>query len=136
MRFDTKISIAVRDDLLTWQKLNVTAFLASAVAGCLPEVVGQPYEDGSGNKYLAMYRQPVVVYATDGPGLAQAHAKALSRGLDMAIYTEDMFKTDNDDDNRAAVRSVAAEALPFVGIVVYGPRNVVDKVFKGFALHS
>ena len=47
-----------------------------------------------------------------------------------------MFKTDNDDDNRAAVRAVAAEALPFVGIVVYGPRNAVDKVFKGLALHS
>lgn len=106
------------------------------MAGGLPEVVGRPYEDGSGNKYLAMYRQPVVVYATDGPGLAQAHAKALSRGLDMAIYTEDMFKTDNDDDNRAAVRSVAVEALQFVGIVVYGPRNAVDKVFKGLALHT
>ena len=28
MRFDTKIAIAVREDLATWQKLNVTAFLA------------------------------------------------------------------------------------------------------------
>jgi hypothetical protein len=36
MRFDTKIAIAVREDLATWQKLNVTAFLASAVAGGVP----------------------------------------------------------------------------------------------------
>src|SRR5215831_6725871 len=28
MRFDTKIAIAVREDLAVWQKLNVTAFLA------------------------------------------------------------------------------------------------------------
>jgi hypothetical protein len=33
MRFDTKIAIAVREDLATWQKLNVTAFLASAAGG-------------------------------------------------------------------------------------------------------
>ncbi|GAB3882284.1 hypothetical protein GCM10027612_12640 [Microbispora bryophytorum subsp. camponoti] len=33
MRFDTKIGIVVRGDLAVWQKLNVTAFLASAVAG-------------------------------------------------------------------------------------------------------
>ena len=33
MRFETKIAIALRADLLAWQKLNVTAFLASAIAG-------------------------------------------------------------------------------------------------------
>ena len=27
MRFETKIAIAVREDLAVWQKLNVTAFL-------------------------------------------------------------------------------------------------------------
>ena len=32
MRFDTKIAIAVRSDLAVWQKLNVTAFLASGIA--------------------------------------------------------------------------------------------------------
>jgi len=32
MRFDTKIAIVLRDDLETWQKLNVTAFLSSGIA--------------------------------------------------------------------------------------------------------
>ncbi len=32
IRFDTKIAIAVRGDLEPWQKLNVTAFLASGIA--------------------------------------------------------------------------------------------------------
>ncbi len=57
MRFDTKIAIAVREDLAVWQKLNVTAFLASAVAGGRPEVIGERYQDGSGNLYLRG-RQP------------------------------------------------------------------------------
>ena len=33
MRFETKIAIAIQTDLPAWQKLNVTAFLASAIAG-------------------------------------------------------------------------------------------------------
>jgi hypothetical protein len=37
MRFDTKIGIVVREDLAIWQKLNVTAFLASGVAGGVGE---------------------------------------------------------------------------------------------------
>jgi hypothetical protein len=33
MAFETKIVIIIRDDLLIWQKLNVTAFLMSGISG-------------------------------------------------------------------------------------------------------
>jgi hypothetical protein len=32
MIFDTPVAIAVRDDLPVWEKLNVTAFLATGIA--------------------------------------------------------------------------------------------------------
>jgi hypothetical protein len=136
MRFDTKIGIVIREDLAVWQRLNVTAFLASAVAGGVPEVIGQPYEDGSGNFYLPMFRQPVLVYAADAAGLSRTHGRALGHDLPVAVYIEEMFKTGNDDDNRAAVRAVAPGELPLVGMAVYGPKNAVDKVLKGLSLHS
>ena len=53
----------------------------------------------------------------------------------MAIYTMDMFTTGNDDDNRAVVRAVPAAELSFAGLAVHGPRNAVDKIFKGATLH-
>jgi hypothetical protein len=130
----TKIAIAVRADLQPWQKLNVTAFLASGIAATA-EVMGKPYEDESGNTYLELFRQPVVVYAADGPALSQAHQRALARAMPMAIYTMDMFTTGHDDDNRAVVRAVAAADLQFAGLALHGPRNAVDKVFKGATLH-
>jgi hypothetical protein len=55
--------------------------------------------------------------------------------MDIAVYIEDMFKTGNDQDNRNTVRAVTAEAMPLVGLAVYGPTNAVDKVFKGLPLH-
>jgi len=135
IRFDTKIAIAVRADLEPWQKLNVTAFLASGIAANAEDIMGKPYEDGSGNTYLELFRQPVVVYAADGLALSQAHQRALARGMQMAIYTMDMFATGNDDDNRAVVRVVPAGQLQFAGLALHGPRNAVDKVFKGATLH-
>jgi hypothetical protein len=135
MRFDTKIAIVVRDDLATWQKLNVTAFLASAVAGGVEGVMGKPYEDASANRYLEMFRQPVLVFTGDAAALTTTHQRALARGLPTAVYTEELFGTDNDDDNRAAVRAVDAADLNLVGIAIYGPRNAVDKICKGLALH-
>ena len=135
MRFDTKIAIVVRGDLPVWQKLNVTAFLASGVAGGIPGLVGKPYEDASGNGYLEMFRQPVLVYAADSEAIAGAHRRALARNLPAAVYTHELFATDNDDDNRAAVLEVSAENLNLAGLAVHGPRNVVDKVLTGLALH-
>ena len=135
IRFDTKVAIAVRGDLEPWQKLNVTAFLASGIAASIGDVIGKPYEDGSGQQYLEMFRQPVLVFAADRPLLSTVRERAAGRGLPTAIYTADLFATGNDDDNRAAVRAAATEDLNLVGVAVYGPRNGVDKVFKGAVLH-
>lgn len=135
MRFDTKIAIAVREDLAAWQKLNVTAFLASGIAADAPEIVGKPYEDGDGHEYLALFGQPVVVYAASAEQLSAAHRKGLDRGLALAVYTAEMFATGNDEDNRAVVRAVSTGDLRFAGIATRGPRNAVDKVCKGMRLH-
>jgi hypothetical protein len=135
MRFDTKIAIAVRGDLAVWQKLNVTAFLASAVAGGRPEVIGERYLDASGQEYLPVFRQPVLVYGASKEQLTTVRARALARDLDVAVYIEEMFKTGNDEDNRAAVRAVEGSELALVGLATYGPKNALDKVLKGLALH-
>jgi hypothetical protein len=136
IRFDTKIAIAVRADLETWQQLNVTAFLASGIAAGVEGIIGKPYEDASGNTYLELFREPVLVFAADARTLSQVHQRALARAMPMAVYTMDMFATGNDDDNRAVVRAVAAADLQFAGLALHGPRNAVDKVFKGVSLHS
>ncbi|MBB5933226.1 DUF2000 family protein [Streptomyces zagrosensis] len=136
MRFDTKIAVVVRDDLASWQKLNVTAFLSSGIAHCADEIVGKPYADGSGNDYLPMFREPVLVYAADAPALSRTRTRALTRGVATALYPMELFATDNDDDNRAAVLAIRAEDLDLAGIAVRGPRAAVDKVIRGLRLHG
>jgi hypothetical protein len=135
VRFDTKISVVLRDDLLTWQRLNVTAFLISGIAAAVPELIGEPYEDADGTPYLAMFRQPVVVLSGSKELLTAAHTRVLARGLPRSIYTSDLFATNNDRDNRAAVRAVPQTALDLVGLATHGPRNAVDKIFKGAQMH-
>jgi hypothetical protein len=135
VRFSTKIAVLLRDDLETWQRLNVTAFLVSGLGAAEPEVVGQPYADADGNTYLAMFRQPVLVFQGTKDVICTAHQRALSRGTPMSVFTADLFATTNDDDNRAAVSAIPAEKLDLVGLAVYGPRNVVDRITKGAVMH-
>ncbi|WP_055588385.1 DUF2000 domain-containing protein [Peterkaempfera griseoplana] len=135
VRFDTKIAVLLRDDLEPWQRLNVTAFLVSGLGTVSPEVVGEPYADADGTAYLPMFRQPVLVFQGSKETLTAAHGRALSRSLPTAVFTSDLFGTGNDRDNRAAVRAVSGNQLDLVGVVVYGPRNAVDKVLKGAQMH-
>jgi hypothetical protein len=136
MHFETKIAIVVRADLAVWQQLNVTAFLASGIAAAFGDTIGKPYEDGSGNRYLELFRQPVLVYAGDVASLGTVRERTVGEGMATAIYTEDMFSTGHDEANRAVVRDVPAADLRLAGVAVYGPRNAVDKVCKGLSLHS
>ena len=130
-----KIAVVVRDDLAPWQALNVTAFLVSGIGTGLPHVVGEPYLDGSGARYLPMFGHPVLVFAADAAALARAAGRARARGLAVAVYTDDLFATDNDVDNRAAVAKVTTEDLALAGIAVAGPRRDVDKAVDKLRLH-
>ena len=135
IRFDTKIAVLLRDDLAGWQRLNVTAFLVSGIAGTHPEVVGEAYEDADGQTYLPMFRQPVLVFEGSKEFMRTAHERALRRGIEHSVFTQELFATGNDRDNRAEVKAVRTEELDLVGIAVYGPKNAVDKTLKGAAMH-
>jgi hypothetical protein len=135
VQLDTKIAVVLRDDLAVWQKTNVTAFLVSGIAGTVPGVVGEPYRDASGNQYLPMFVQPVLVYEADGTALRRAYERALSRGVTPAIYTSDLFATNHDEANRAAVSSVPAEDLDLVGLALRAERKTVDKIVDRLRFH-
>ena len=136
-RFDTKVVVVLSEDLAPWQELNVTAFLMSGIATSAPDLIGAPYRDGEGTEYLPMLREPVLVMSADTELLRKARSKASARdAVDLAIYTRELFTTDHDEANRAAVAAVAAADLDLVGIAVRGPRNAVDRVVKGARFHD
>jgi hypothetical protein len=135
MQFETKIAVVLLDDLAVWQKANVTAFLVSGIAGTEPETIGEPYEDGSGNRYLPMFREPVLVFAADAPGLRRAYERALERGVELAIYTRELFATGHDEANRGAVAAVTADELELVGIAMWADRKLVDRVLDKLRPH-
>jgi hypothetical protein len=135
-QFDTKIAIVLDEQLAGWQEANVTAFLMSGIAATDPGLVGEPYIDGSGNRYLPMCRQPIMVYAADRAGLRRAYERAMAREVErLAVFTYDLFATPHDQANRAAVASVSAPELDFAGIALHADRKTVDKVLDKLRPH-
>ncbi|MEF2070123.1 DUF2000 domain-containing protein [Consotaella aegiceratis] len=134
--FDTKVAILVLEDLETWQKLNVTAFLATGIAHEAPEAMGEPYEDAAGRQHARLLGQPMLIFAASGETLQRAYRQAIDRGLARAVYVRAMFATGHDAANREVFKAEPADAPDLVGIALRGPRKDVDKATKGAKLHS
>jgi hypothetical protein len=131
MIYNTKTALVVRVDLRPWQLTNVAAFLSGRLAGTYPEIVGEPYRDGDGRLYTPMIREPIFVYGATSAELTRTHGRAVNRGIRFAIYTEPLFKTTNDVDNRANVAATPTAALDLVGLGLHADRKIIDKITGG-----
>ncbi len=72
MIFETKVAILVREDLAMWQKLNVTAFLATGIAGAAPDALGEPYSDAMGRQHARLLGQPMLIFVATAETLRLA----------------------------------------------------------------
>ncbi|MCA0200181.1 MAG: DUF2000 family protein [Proteobacteria bacterium] len=133
--FDTKIAIVVREDLATWQKLNVTAFLMSGVVGAAPQIIGEPYRDAANNTYSSLCVQPIIVLAADAAALKTIHTRALERQVPHGLYIEEMFSTGHDAANRAVFAQHGPGDAKVVGIALREEKKIVDKITKGARMH-
>jgi hypothetical protein len=77
----------------------------------------------------------VLVYEADGLALRRAYERAMSRDVELAVYTQELFATGHDEANRAEVAAVAAEDLDLVGIAFRAERKLVDKVVDRLRFH-
>jgi hypothetical protein len=134
---DNKIVIIVRDDLKNWQKLNITAFLASAVAIEFPELHGRHLVTASGNNYLPFLKQPVLVYKADDVNQMQrVFKRAKERELHIGIYSSQLFETMTEQDNLDVTARHTDDEQDLVGLIVYGESKKVNKAIDGLKFHD
>lgn len=134
--YDKKIAIVIKSDLQDWQKLNVTAFLASAVAIQFPETHGKNFTNASGSTYLPFIKHPILVYKADtDEQLRRAFNRGKERGLETGIYTKPLFSTKNEEGNHTEMAKSTDEDQDLVGIVLYGENKKVDRALDGLKFH-
>jgi len=134
---ENKIVIIIRDDLKTWQKLNVTAFLAGAIAIEFPELHGRHLITASGHTYLPFFRQPVLVYKADDVNQMQrVFKRAKERELNVGIYPSQLFNTMNEQDNLDETALHTDDEQDLVGLAIYGENKKMNKAIDGLKFHD
>jgi hypothetical protein len=135
--YENKIAVVLSSDLAYWQKLNVTAFLASSVAIEFRETHGAPLVSASGTVYLPFLKHPVLIYAAEtDEQIKRAFKRARERDLHIGVYTKGLFATKNEEGNLAEVAKHTDDELDLAGIIIYGENKKVDKAIDKLKFHS
>lgn len=135
--YENKIAVVLLNKLAPWQKINVTAFLASAIAIAFPETHGAPLISASGTQYLPFIKHPVLVYAAETEEqLKRAFNRATERGLHIGVYTKSLFATKNEQGNVTEIAKQTDDELDLAGIIVYGENKRVDKAIDKLKFHA
>ena len=135
--YENKIAIVIHEGLADWQKINVTAFLASSIAIAFPETHGAPLVSASGTSYLPFLKHPILVYTAESDEkLKRAFSRAQERGLHIGVYTRELFATKNEEGNLKEIARQEDADLNLAGIVIYGENKKVDKAVDKLRFHS
>jgi hypothetical protein len=134
--YDNKIALVIKNDLQTWQKLNVASFLASSIAIKFPETHGKAFINASNSEYLPFIKHPVLIYKADTDAeIVRAFSRAKERQLHIGIYTEPLFTTKNEEENHIQIAQCTDESQVLVGIAIYGEIKKVNKAIDGLKFH-
>jgi hypothetical protein len=136
MQFETKIIIAVRDDLKPWQELNITAFLMSGIVAENHNIIGQRYRDSEGNDYSEISGQPIIILYGSSNVLRNMRMRALSREVNTAVYIEEMFETDHDEANRLAFSQHGTDEGNTVRVAYIADKKIAYKISKSAKMHK
>ena len=128
VQFDTKLAVVLRDDLARLAEDERDGLPRERDRGERARRRRRAVPGRVGQEYLPMFVQPVLVYEADAAALRRAYERAMSRDVELAVYTHELFETGHDEANRAAVAAVPADELDLVGIAFRADRKVVDKV--------
>jgi hypothetical protein len=135
--YDNKIALIIKNDLQSWQKLNVASFLASSIAIKFPDTHGNDFINASGSAYLPFIKHPILIYKAESEAeIKRAFNRAKERELHIGIYTEPLFATKNEEENHIEIAKNSDENQVLVGIAIYGENKKVNKAIDGLKFHT
>jgi hypothetical protein len=70
-----------------------------------------------------------------GRAAGDRYERGVARDVRLGIFTEELFGTGNDVDDRAAGAKVPSDELRLVRLPLYDHRRVVDRVLSDLRLH-
>lgn len=126
--------IVVDEALPPGRAANAAAVIALTLGKRHSELAGPDLIDASGEVHPGLIPIGIAVLAAPAPELLALRAKARKGGVDVVDFPAQGQQTTDYAAFGAAVRTVTADALAYVGVGVYGGRKAVGRLVGKFPL--
>ncbi|MGH3527457.1 MAG: DUF2000 domain-containing protein [Pseudonocardiaceae bacterium] len=135
MSLPTKLSVVLRSDLQTALAVNAAAVLCLSLGGRLPELLGEDGKDASGTVHGGLNTHPVPILTATPEEMHQLRDRARDAAEVIVVSFNEVARRARDYENYLRDLEITPTGnIDYVGVAVFGPRNVVTKLTKRLPL--
>ncbi len=131
---DVKLAILVDKELPVGLLANSAAVLTLTLGRRLDQVIGPDVFDGSGERHIGITTVPLPILATTADVLRTLRAKANELGLLVVDFCDAAQMTTTYEDYTARLEATPEPELRYLGIAIFGPKRLVNKLVGNLPL--
>lgn len=121
--------VAIVDNSLTaGHAANAVAVMSITLGAQVPELMGGDLVDAEGETLPGLIPQGITILAAPRDTLRELRTKARAAGLDVIAMPTLGQQTNDYEDVRRNVAKMATDEVEFLGVILYGPRNIVKRL--------
>lgn len=135
---EKKFVAVLKSDLEIGFALNVVGHLAISISSHIKGHMGQsPLVDGSGIKHLGIAKYPFIITKAKQSKIRSAIEKAREdKRIVFADYPRQMLDTGHDEELIESLHKVNENDLEYLGVVFYGPTDIINEITGKFSLYK
>ena len=124
-------------NLVGWQRMNTVAHLSASFAGTAGKKLFK-YESAktADDKDIKLNIQHAIMIKEmdSNDAVKSVISQASEKGLAIAEFTREMIETTNDNKVVAATKEKNFDDIEYLGVLVFGPKSLVEEVSEGAVL--
>lgn len=134
--FSKKLTIVVREDVVSWQLTNTIGHIAAYLGNKMAEPfdTGEFFVSKDGVRFPRNSQFPIVVLRATAAEVGDVLSKLHTSNLLWIAYVQEMIDMIDNEELAKAFVSVAADDMNVLGVGVFGPKEELKALTGGLKL--
>ena len=134
--FSKKMTIVVREDIVSWQFTNTIGHIAAYLGNKISEPfdTGEYFVSSDDVKLPRNSQYPVVVLKATKEEIMNLSAKARNSGLTWITYVQEMIDMTDDEELASVLRMKRFEDMNILGVGIFGTKEKLKVLTGGLPL--
>lgn len=135
--YSKKIVLVLKNNIEPWQAMNVSGHLSVSLGQQAEDLMGRKiHKDASGLVHKGISRFGYVTLAAKSGQLRNLISELRQTNLLFVDYPKEMLDTKTDDDLNEQIIKKEEEKMEYLGVIIYGETDKIDKLTKKFGLYN